>query len=235
MNHVLLIRPQEDALPIALALKAKGIESSHYPLFTPRFLPIPPLEKIQAFIVTSKNGVRALKGQENLKKIPLYTVGDKTAELALQLGFFNVISASGTVKELVELIKKTADPHQGILWHLSGRAIKGNIVESLKIAGFEAERQVIYEIEDATELPSSLCTYLTHQKYSHIIFLSPRTTHVFLTLLKKHRLEMASCQMHALCLSQEIGEKASGLEWKTLWISPRPTLNDIMGYFDERK
>jgi len=251
MPHVLLIRSLEDALPMVLELKSKGIESSHYPLFTPQFLPIPPLENPQAIIVTSKNGVRALvqgglaitwnegrrlesANYSALKKIPLYAVGDKTAELAKQSGFLNVVSASGTSAELLTLIIKTAHPHKGILWHLSGREVKGNIIESLKKAGFEAQRKIVYEIEDVTELPASLCTHLTHQKFSHVIFCSPRTTHVFVTLLKKKKLEKVVRQMHALCLSQEIRDKASCLEWKKLWISPRPMINEIMRYFDEK-
>lgn len=235
MHHVLLIRPLEDALPMALELKSKGIESSHYPLFNPRFLPLSPLENPQAFIITSKNGIRALEGLENLKKIPLYVVGDKTAELAKQLGFLNVLSAAGTSSELLVLISKTAHPHNGILWHLSGRKVKGDIVESLKIAGFEAQRRIVYEIEDVTDLPSSLYTDLTNQKFSHVIFCSPRTTNIFVNLLKKINLEIVSCQMSALCLSQEIGKKALSLNWKKLWISPRPNVNDLMRYFNEER
>ena len=278
MYHVLLIRPLEDALSMALELKAKGIESSHCPLFQPQFLPLPPLENSQALIITSKNGIRALvqkpfefthsvsfprkqesikpldprlggddnlnkqydggsvpEAHEALKKIPLYAVGDKTAEFAKQLGFVNVLSASGTSAELLALIIKTAAPHKGILWHLPGREVKGDIVESLKIAGFEAKRQIVYEIEDVTELPSSLCSDLRNQKFSHVIFCSPRTTNIFVTLLKKLALEKSSCKMNALCLSQEIGKKASSLNWKKLWISPRPNMNDLMRYFNEER
>lgn len=235
MHHVLLIRSFEDALAMTLTLKSKGIESSHYPLFNPQFIPFPLLENPQAFIITSKNGVRALEGLENLKKIPLYAVGDKTAELAKQSGFLKVLSASGTSSELLRLISKTAHPHKGILWHLSGREVKGDIVESLKVAGFEAQRQIVYEIKDVTDLPPSLCAALTNHTFSHVIFCSPRTTNIFVTLLKKQKLEKVSCQMRALCLSQEVGKKASSLNWKKLWISPRPNMNALMRYFDEEK
>jgi uroporphyrinogen-III synthase len=232
MPHVLLIRSVEDALSTALTLKSKGIESSHYPLFTPRFLPLPVLENPQALIVTSKNGVRSLEKLGIFKHLPLYTVGDKTAELAAQHGFSTIFNASGTSADLLQLILKTAHPEKGVLWHLSGREIKGNIVESLTAEGFEAKRHIVYEMEDAPELPSALCTDLREQKFSHVLLCSPRTTQVFVELLKNQHLEKVTHQMTALCLSPEIAAKASSLDWKNIWVSPRPDLESLLGYFE---
>lgn len=229
------MRPLEDALPMATFLESKGIKFSHYPLFKPHFIPLPPLIRPQALIITSKNAIRALKEYEYLKKIPLYVIGDKTAELAKQTGFVNIESASGTSQELTNLIMKKADRDKGILWHLSGERVKGNMIEPLNIAGFEVKREIVYSIEDATDLPSSLCLQLKNQIISHVIFCSPRTTTIFINLLKKKKIEMSTCQMISLCLSQDIGETALGLNWKKLWISPRPTINELMGYFDEEK
>jgi uroporphyrinogen-III synthase len=191
------------------------------------------LENPQALIITSKNALRALENQEDLKKIPLYVVGDKTAELAQQLGFLNVLSASGTTQELTPLILKTAKPDHGILWHLSGKIVKGNMIDTLKSAGFEAKRKIIYTIKDAKELPASLCYEFENKYISHILFCSPRTTSVFINLLKKKKLEKIACQIISLCLSQDIEKKALDLKWKKLWISPKPHINDLMGYFDE--
>ncbi len=88
MLRILLIRPLEDALPIAGILASKGVESLLYPLFRAHFLPIPPLKTPQALIITSKNALRAAAAYDMLKKIPLYVVGDQTARLAQVQGFF---------------------------------------------------------------------------------------------------------------------------------------------------
>jgi hypothetical protein len=58
---------------------------------------------------------------------------------------------------------------------------------------------------------------------------------VFINLLKKKKLEKSTCQMIALCLSEDIKEKILGLKWKKLWVSPYPNVNDLMGYFDEKR
>lgn len=235
MHHVLLIRPLEDALPMTIFLESKGIKFSHYPLFKPHFLPLPPLTSPQALIITSKNAIRAVKEYEYLKKIPLYVVGDKTAELAKQAGFVNIESASGTNQELMNLIMKKAKRDKGILWHLSGEKVKGNMIELLNTAGFQAKREIVYSIEDAKDLPSSLCLQLKNQIISHVIFCSSRTTTVFINLLKKTMIEKSTCQMISLCLSEDIGKIALSLNWKKLWISPKPNINELMGYFDEEK
>jgi uroporphyrinogen-III synthase len=235
MHHVLVIRPLEDALPMARLLESEGIEVSHYPLFKLHSLPIPALSNPQALIVTSKNAIRALTKYNDLKKIPLYAVGDKTAELATQSGFLNVLTASGTSQDLIQLIVKIEQRNKGILWHLSGEMVKGNIVESLTNAGFEAKRQIVYRIEDATNLPASLHMKLKNHSLSHVLFCSSRTTSVFINLLKKKKLEKSTCQMIALCLSEDIKEKILGLKWKKLWVSPYPNVNDLMGYFDEKR
>lgn len=233
--RVLLIRPPGDALPIATLLKSKGIALSHYPLFKPHFFPIPPLGNPQALIITSKNSIRALEGYEDLKKIPLYAIGDKTAELAKEKGFVNVFNAAGTSQDLIKLIVKTGQKDKRILWHLSGEEVKGNIIEALTLAGFEARRQIVYRIEDVMDLPSSLYAELTNNSISHIIFCSPRTTAAFITLLKKNKLEKSACKMISLCLSQDVGEQALDLKWKKVWISPKPNLNDLLGYFDDER
>lgn len=235
MTHVLIIRSQEDGRPMVEALKAQGIEVSHHPLFHPFFLPVPLLINPQALIITSKNAIRALEGREDLKHLTLYTVGDKTAELARDMGFVNVLSASGTTQELLQCVVEKADQNRGILYHLSGEIIKGDMVDMLRQIGFQAQRHIVYRIEDAVNLPTDLCAKLKADTISHVIFCSPRTTITFTKFLKESRLENITCPMTALCLSQEVAEKAASLQWKKVWISTQPTIKKLMGYFNEER
>lgn len=235
MTHVLIIRSLEDGISMAEALTAQGIGVSHYPLFHPHFFPIPTLSNPQALLITSKNAIRALEGREDLKHLPLYAVGDKTAELAQHMGFAKVLSASGTTEELLKCVRERAGQNNGILYHLSGEIIKGDMVDTLRQIGFQAERHVVYRIQDAVNLPTALCAKLKTHTISHVIFCSPRTTITFTKLLKESRLENVTCSMTALCLSQEVAEKAASLQWKNVWISTQPTIKKIMGYFNEEQ
>ena len=191
MPSVLLIRPMEEALPLSKILKSKGVKSLLHPLFEPRFLFLPLLKTPQALIITSKNALRAIQGHENLKNVPLYVVGDQTAQLAQDMGFARVTMASGTSQELTKLILNHAHREKGILWHLSGEVVKGNIIKELRAEGFKAERHITYYIKDAEKLPSSLLSDLQNQKISHVMFFSPRTTTIFVNLMNKNNLERA--------------------------------------------
>ena len=235
MTRVLLIRSLEDALPLVQTLKEKGIESAVHPLYEPRFHPLPSLENPQAFIITSKNAVRAIEGDSSLKSIPLYVVGDQTAEFAKSKGFKTIYSASGTSEELLPLILENTHRDRGILWHLSGEIIKKDISAYLQAHGFSAKRQVVYEIESPQILPDGLYFELQEKNISHVLFFSPHTTVIFATLLKKSGLENITAYLNALCLSADIAREAQKLAWTNIWISPQPTTESLIGYFHEKK
>ncbi len=235
MSHVLLIRALEDALPLASHLEALGKKVLCYPLFEPVFFAISPLENPQALLITSKNALRAIKNNSYLKKIPLYVVGDQTAALAHQLGFITVFSAKGNSRDLQELVARQARPDAGILYHLSGETIKGDIVRELRVLGFKAQRQVVYQINDIEHFSNSLTTDFFNKKISHVLFFSPRTTELFINLVKASKLEKEIALNKALCLSYDIAEKAQKILWKEIWISPHPSTHNILGYFDDGK
>ena len=233
MRRVLLIRQIEEALPLSKLLESKGVEPCLYPFFKPHFLSFSPLKNPQALIITSKNALRALEDQEALKKFPLYVVGDQTAHLAQTMGFSEVLSASGTSQELTHLILHHAQREKGVLWHLSGEMIKRNIVKTLQLKGFEAERRIIYRIEEIRNFPAPLLADLRNQKISHVLFFSPHTTSIFVNLLKMNGLEEMTAQMTSLCLSQDVAERALNLKWKKIWISSPPLTQNMIEYFDE--
>ncbi|MBX9786011.1 MAG: uroporphyrinogen-III synthase [Alphaproteobacteria bacterium] len=235
MSHVLLIRALEDAIPLASYLEALGKKALCYPLFEPIFFAIPPLENPQALIITSKNALRALNNSNHLKKVPLYVVGDQTAALAHQLGFTTVFNASGNSKDLQNLIVQQALPEEGVLYYLSGRIIKRDIVRELRALGFKAQRQVVYQTNYIERFSNSLITDFFNKKISHVLFFSPRTTELFVDLVKTSKLEKEIALNKALCLSYDIAEKAQEILWKEIWISPHPSTHNMLGYFDDGK
>ncbi len=232
--RALVIRQREEAIPLAKALREKGVEPCLCPLFTPHFLPFSPLENPQGLIITSKNALRALEGRREVRDMPLYVVGDQTAGLAKSMGFSTVFSASGTSQELASLILQKASRAQGTLWHLSGDVVRGNIVDTLQREGFDAKRRIIYRLKASDDLPSSLVEDLRNQRISHVLFFSPRTTTLFVDLLKKKGLEKTTVQMTALCLSQNVVKKALSLDWRKVWVSTTPTAQEMIGYFNEK-
>lgn len=231
MSHALVIRQREEAIPLANSLREKGVVPYVFPLFNPHFLSLPPLETPQGLIITSKNALRSLRRRIDFYTLPLYTVGDKTAEFAKSLGFSNVLSAAGDSKDLCHLILQKVSPSKGFLLYPSGEITKGNITEILTEAKFEVRRHIVYTLESRKELPSSLKKALAQGKISYVLFFSPHTTTLFIHLLKKENLEAIAEKMTALCLSQDVVKKALDVAWREVWESPHPTVKAMMDYF----
>ncbi|MDK3154981.1 hypothetical protein QPK87_00030 [Kamptonema cortianum] len=68
-----------------------------------------------------------------------------------------------------------------------------------------------------------------------MLFFSPRTTELFVNLVKASKLEKEVSLNKALCLSYDIAEKAQKILWKEIWISPYPSTHNMLGYFDDGK
>lgn len=235
MHNVLIIRPLKEAHSLYNSLKLQNIKSTLYPLFKTCFLPICDLGRPQAFIITSKNALYALEGRQDLKDIPVYGVGEQTSYVAKNIGFTRVFCGSETSRGLTQFVLKNADPKKGPLLHISGEKVTGKIVETLRKHGFEANRHLAYKIEDPTELPPSLIKDLHNKTLTHVMFFSPRTTEVFVNLLKESELTETTTHMTSLCLSKNVAEKAGLIPWKDIWISPNPTTEAMTRYFDEKK
>ena len=235
MSNVLIIRPPREAQSLAILLNLKNIKSTLYPLFKPQFLHLPSLNTSQALIITSKNALYALDGHETLKDIPVFAVGEQTASVAKNMGFRTVICGTGTGQDLVLSILSNTHPERGPLIHLSGEKVTGGLVETLRENGFDAHRQIAYKIEDPSKLPDPLIKDLINKTLTHIMFFSSRTTTVFVNLIKKHNLEEITLHMTSLCLSKNVAEQAMGLPWESVWISPKPTAEAMIGHFDEKK
>lgn len=234
MKRVLITRPLEDTQAIVETLQSKEIEVSLYPLFKVTFLPAPPIKDPQALLITSKNALRALEGKNELTKVPLLTVGDETAEYARRMGFTSVKSAGGTSKDLLSLALKTYNPTEGSLWYLSGKKIKEDIASSLNAQGVQAEHAIVYDIQDPHEIPSGLREELKADKITHILFFSPRTARVIGGFLREGSFHEALSKVSSLCLSQDVAKEISNMPWKDLWISPRPNVKNLLGYFNDQ-
>src|SRR5436309_14101233 len=96
-RRALVTRPRADAMALAEALAARGIEAIVEPLLDIHYRdePAPELAGVQAVLCTSANGVRALARLSAERAIPLLAVGEATAARARTEGFVEVESAGG--------------------------------------------------------------------------------------------------------------------------------------------
>ena len=138
------------ALPQATATAARLVAIGHEAVVAPVIETRPArfgledLAEAGALAVTSQAGVAALAElAPKFCGLPVFAVGDATAEAARGAGFEQVYSASGRVDDLVALI--LAHPGLGTVIHASALLPAGDLVGDLVRAGQPARRLVVYE------------------------------------------------------------------------------------------
>jgi len=114
------------AEPGASRTAARLRELGHEPVVDP-VLEVRPMEAaidldgVAAIAFTSTNGVEAFAARAVERALPVFTVGDATAEAALAAGFENVSSADGDAEALGRLLSGAGLPEGSTVLHPGGR------------------------------------------------------------------------------------------------------------------
>lgn len=222
--RVLVTRPREDGEKLADVLGTRGIEVLLEPLLCVEYLEGPglDLDGVQALVVTSANGLRAFARRDSRRGLPVYAVGDASAQAAAQAGFSRIISAAGDIEALARLICERIDPAKGALLHASGTVVAGDLGSALATAGLTYRRQVLYRANQAKSLSAAVVRALRAGVVDGVLFFSPKTATIFVILIRKADLEYGCGEMTAFCLSPAVAETARTLTWLHLLVASRP-------------
>lgn len=202
---LLVTRPEPDATRLALHLDALGIEPVCAPMMQahPVAAHLPDMTGFAALAATSANAIRFLAHHEpplGLYDLPLYAVGDQTAEQAIKAGFATVHAAAGTLVDLAALIS-AHKPH-GPIFYPAARHQSGDLAALLAPAAIAVDTCVIYEMAAATRLPAGLAERLMGQEIAGALFYSRRTAEIFSTLLQGPDFLPLRTRLACLCLSE---------------------------------
>ncbi len=210
---VLVTRAALDSERTIARLAEHGIAAIAAPAIEIRVYDNPDLPvTCRALIVTSTNAIRAIAGRAELPGllgIPLYAVGDRTAEAAREAGFTTVRSASGAVGDLAGLLRNEIEPGEGLLVHLSGRDVAGDLSVELALAGYGVERRIVYESLSAGRLPEAAVDALEHDDVDAVLLYSPRSAECFGRLAANAGLTGRLAKTTAIVMSPNVADKAS--------------------------
>ncbi len=228
--RVLITRPREDALPLARALAEIGVDSLIEPLLSIEYLDDPPpLDGVQALLMTSANGVRAFARLGSERALPLFAVGDATARTAVGEDFENIFSAAGDVAALAELVTAKCDPGGGELLHVAGTRVAGDLAGRLAGGGFKYRRAVLYAAKKSESLSAEARDALRAGDIAGVVLYSPRTARTFAELVRGGGLEDILANIDAFCLSAAVADALSGLGWRKLAVARHPGQAAIVG------
>jgi len=211
--RIWITRAQPEAEATARRMRALG----HEPLVAPvlEVQPIgeaPDLEGVGALAFTSRNGVRAFAALWDVRDLPVFAVGDSTAEAARAAGFSEVSSASGDVAALAGLIAARRESFNGEVLHAAPEEPAGDLIAALQARGVPARAQAVYRTVPAGfEPPDGVQAVLVH------------SAKAARRLAEAPGLEFIEPVMAAICISAAAAEPLRGLPFGEVLVAPAST------------
>ena len=226
--RVMITRPRAEAEALAALLARRGIESFIEPLLEiiPRPDPMLDFDTLQAVLLTSANGARALAEATERRDLTLFAVGPATAAAAREAGFTSVATAGGDVEALSHLVTSRLDAKGGALLHVSGSAVAGDLAGRLEAAGFDARRAALYEARPAGALSDAVLAALVGGEIDAVLLFSPRTAKSFVRLTIQASLALDG--LRALCLSPAVARAAEAASWGAVAVAERPDQDALL-------
>lgn len=232
--RILVTRPLEDAERTAADLRARGHEAILAPLMEIHFRSGPDLALagVQAILVTSANGIRALAAHSKRRDLPVFAVGPQSAEAARKEAFAEVKSADGDAAALAEAVKGLARPESGALFHAAGAETKGDLAARLSAAGFTVQSEVLYEAVPASVLPPDAETALAKGEADAVMLYSPKSARIFVACLAQSGLADAARGLTALCISKAAATPLAVLPFRAVRVAAHPDQDGLFALLD---
>lgn len=230
----LVTRPRQEADGLAAELATRGIAALIEPLLQihPRVPEAFDLDGVQAVLCTSGNGVDGLVQATGDRGVRILAVGDATAARARAAGFTAVESAGGNVDDLVRLAAARLDPRYGLLIHVAGDLVAGDLAAGLGRIGFAVERRVLYEARPISALSPATLDSLRRGGIRFALFFSPRSSAIFARLAAAARVAECCATITALSISPAADAALVGLPWLDRRVADRPGQAALLDMLD---
>lgn len=229
---MLVTRPEPDAAETAARLAALDIEAALCPLLTHETLgtSLPDAQGFAALAITSANALRALDERGVLGSylgLKAFTVGDRTAALAREMGFSSVQSAGGSMGDLAELLAHSR--LTGPILYPVGKDQSGDLAKSLAPYGVMVIAAQIYAMNPIAALPAQIMGELQDGSIDAVLFYSRRTAETFVRLTADAMTREMRTQLGALCLSEAIAEPLLSAHFVRVGLADYPSEEAMMG------
>jgi uroporphyrinogen-III synthase len=236
--HILVTRPEPDALRLKGHLEARGHTATLEPLLSVSFEDCDPidLEGVTALIATSRYGLLALDRYPEVRRqaaeLTVFTVGAATARLARQMGFGTVVTGPGTAQTLVTMIVSALDPSESVLLHLAGERLATDIASELEAHGFRATAATVYRMVHRASLTDATRDLIADGEIEAVLLMSPETASIWSRLVQRHRLQEHCREIYLLCLSVTVARRLASLGSIPVETAGEPTLEEVLALVD---
>jgi uroporphyrinogen-III synthase len=211
----LVTRPQPDCRRTADRLRALGHAADEAPVL--QTVTCPPdrfdLEGVSALAFSSRRAVNVVSGHarfEDLRMLPVFTVGDATAQACREAGFADIKSAAGDVAALARLILDSRDRlFPGHVLYPAAADRAGDLEGLLAAGGLSCRSVAIYRMDPVASLPETVQEALSGGAYDAVLVYSRRTAETFYELTRVLLGGHNFCHMRVYALSPQAAEPLS--------------------------
>jgi len=165
----------------------------------------PPQGIFQALAVTSANAFRAVDGKKlaPFLLLPLFAVGEQSAEAAREAGFSYVTVCGGDAHALAKTIAENLPAHSRVLY-FAGADRAQDLAALLSPAEIEVETKVVYRAVSVTQLANETLTKMQQGQIDAVLHYSRRSAEIFLALARKGSNGGAAGGVMHFCLSDAV-------------------------------
>ena len=233
-RRVLVTRPLGQAEATAERLRAAGHTALIEPMLEIADVPVRlgSLDAYQAILFTSGNAVRAFARQCSATDLPVYAVGEATAETARTAGFERVRNAGGNAVDLAALARRALQPTAGRLLHPTGDKIATDIAALLGGEGFAVDRIEVYHGKPRTAFSPEVRGAIKSGEIDDVLLFSARTAATFAEVLWASGLSGRADAMRALCLSDAVAKAADAVPWAGVAVAAHSDQESLLALLD---
>lgn len=186
-----------------------------------------PPEAPDAIVFTSAHGARLHHVYEDWRHLPVYAVGDHTAQVASSRGYLDVSSAGGDLDDLKQLILQR-QPRKSTIGTIGAKERAGDLCGFLEHEGYRPENWTVYETRHSTDRQLSVATDLLH-RIRAIIAYSPKGAARIAEIIKRF-----DWTGEVYCISQQCAEQFEPTNGVSINVSDRPNDGALAGLVERR-
>ncbi|MFN3835930.1 MAG: uroporphyrinogen-III synthase [Glycocaulis sp.] len=183
-----------------------------------------------ALALTSANALQAVRDTGPLLGLPVFAVGEGTAQAARDAGFSHVTSADGDAEALARLVARALPSGSHIL-HLSGEDRAGDLGGMLEVLGLTTRTRTVYRTRLARGLTERARTALADGP-AIVLIHSARGAERFLALVDAAELTAALTRLEFISISERAAVPLHNLGLTTQ-IAAQPSEDALMATLDE--
>lgn len=238
IRSVLITRPKAAAEAFASRLQQEGLKVYIAPLM--EYLPLPAdvsgAASANALVFSSVQAVTLFAQRSDVRHLPVFAVGEATAQAATLAGFTTIETSPGDSLSLAGLIRARQEKLQlKKLFHPAGEDTASDLGRMLSGDGMTVKRVTLYKAAFIENIAPEIEQALATGKISTVTLFSARTAQNFVRILKQPHMKNVSATLEAVCLSQRIAKELRGTKWRAIHVSSTPNTNSVIAHLTARE